>query len=493
MPLNNYIIASFLALLMIVGNQSQAQRKKSFSTFHSNLKTSIENQDYEESLATLEENDQYRKGKNRLVYYMETGAMLYYLDRFEESNAYFQKADYYIEDYQKKIGNVLLSSLSNPYASGYKGEDFEALFINYYKALNYIALNQNDEALVEVKRMNILLNLMNDIYPQNKYDKDAFIHLVMGLIYDANESYNDAFIAYKNAYKIYREDYKNEYNLDVPKQLIADIARTAKLSGFGEDYKQFKYLLNDSNLLMEKSSSLVILWHNGLGPKKVEENINFTVVNTAGFVFFSDNSNNEEYKFAESAIKSLAVIKSISGNGSGIYKMSFSKYTSTKPYYTDAIVKISGKEETYRFEKCEDINLIAIQSHQDRKSRQLSKALVRLAVRETLKTASRKLIEESVDRATDYAMLGDIAGLIVELTFDALANKLEKADLRQWYSLPHSIYYTRIPIDSASQEVIFVASGKRKYKKTFPMEVSKGETVFKIIRTQGSRESDIKH
>ena len=164
--------------------------------------------------------------------------------------------------------------------------------------------------------------------------------------------------------------------------------------------------------------------------------------------------------------------------------MSFSKYDSFNPFFTDATVKVFGKEETYCFEKCEDINLIALQSHHDKKSRQLSKALVRLAVREAIKTASKTVVQESLSKTSDYALIGDIAGLIVELVFDALANQLEKADLRQWYSLPHSIYYSRVQLDSDSPEIVFTANGSKKYEESFNIQLNSGGTAFKIIRTQ---------
>ena len=66
-----------------------------------------------------------------------------------------------------------------------------------------------EDALVEVRKINIRLQQLNDKYPdhKNRYQRDAFAQLLMGLIYDAAGDYNNAFIAYRNAYNTYQTDY----------------------------------------------------------------------------------------------------------------------------------------------------------------------------------------------------------------------------------------------------------------------------------------------
>lgn len=63
--------------------------------------------------------------------------------------------------------------------------------INFYKALNYLQLNNMEDALVEVRKINIRLQQLNDKYPdhKNRYQRDAFAQLLMGLIYDAAGDY----------------------------------------------------------------------------------------------------------------------------------------------------------------------------------------------------------------------------------------------------------------------------------------------------------------
>ena len=118
--------------------------------------------------------------------------------------------------------------------------------INFYKALNYIDLNDMEGALVEVRKINIKLNQLNDKYPDNKnrYQRDAFAHLLMGLIYDATGDYNNAFIAYRNAYEVYQSDYIKNFGVKAPEQLKQDLMRTAYICGFSAELKQYEKEFN---------------------------------------------------------------------------------------------------------------------------------------------------------------------------------------------------------------------------------------------------------
>ena len=49
--------------------------------------------------------------------------------KYELSNTNLNKADLYIEDYSKSLGNEALALLTNPMVKPYKPEDFEAVMI----------------------------------------------------------------------------------------------------------------------------------------------------------------------------------------------------------------------------------------------------------------------------------------------------------------------------------------------------------------------------
>ena len=56
---------------------------------------------------------------------------------------------------------------------------------------------------------------------------DAFIHTLMGIIYQSTKDYNNAFIAYRNALDVYENEYAKMFHMSVPEQLQKDLVNTA--------------------------------------------------------------------------------------------------------------------------------------------------------------------------------------------------------------------------------------------------------------------------
>lgn len=246
-----------------------------------NFNKNVSDGNLEEAELMLKSNEEkLEKGKNRFLFWVNAGIVESMRGHFEESNAYFEKADLFIEDDKKKVAEEGAALLLNPNISTYRGEDHEKLMINYYKALNYYQMGKYNEAIVECRRMNIRLQQLSEKYKSDRrYKEDAFIHTLMGIIYDGTGDYNNAFIAYRNAYSIYNSSYKDLFDFKIPEQLKHDLVRTADLSGIYDERDRFKKVFNiDYKRPVAGQSQAVILWNNGLGPIKDEWGINFAII-----------------------------------------------------------------------------------------------------------------------------------------------------------------------------------------------------------------------
>lgn len=103
-----------------------------------NFNKSVSDGNLEEAEAMVKSNEEkWGKGKMRFLFWVNAGIVESMRGHFEESNAYFEKADLFIEDDKKKVAEEGAALLLNPNLSTYRGEDHEKLMINYYKALNY--------------------------------------------------------------------------------------------------------------------------------------------------------------------------------------------------------------------------------------------------------------------------------------------------------------------------------------------------------------------
>lgn len=414
----------------------------------------------------LEKNEKMAKSKAKLLYFMNRGLVTSMLGRYEESNQYFEKAYTLGEDYRKNPLMVAASFLVNPKLIDYPGEDHELLLINYYKAMNYLYLNDPQAALVEVRRMEILLNRLSDKYKSDKkFQRDAFIHLLMGLIYDANGEYNNAFIAYRNAYDVYREDYRPFFNMNAPDQLREDLMRTAYLSGLRTELAFYeKEFGREYTHAPQKGGQLIMLWNNGLGPVKSEWSINFTVVNGQnGFVTFVNESQGLNYPFFLG--ESDDDDKKTSLEKLEFFRVAFPKYVERQEFYTRG--ELHAGQQTYKLEKAEDINAIAFKTLQQRMAKELSQGLLRAALK---KAAEYSLREED-------QTAGSILGIINAIS--------EQADTRNWQTVPHSIYYTRVPLEAGEQNLsleLYSPDGQTDSHE-FTFDIRSGKTTFYSFRS----------
>lgn len=407
------------------------------------------------------------RGKARLLHYLNRGITHHLMQQYEASNQFFEQAYLTYQDFVSHPVDEVLSFLVNPTVTDYRGENHEILLIHYYKALNYLQLGDLSAALVECRRLNIQLNQLSDKYNSaNTYRRDAFIHILMGLIYHANHEYNDAFIAYRNAIEIYQEDYKKLFNLKTPLQLKKDLIYAAYKTGFHDQvdyYKQQFQLAYDPSQESE-GGDVICLWNNGLGPIKHECDINFVLVKgTGGVINFVNEELGLVFPFPlgdDSQTKQTL-------SDLHLLRVAFPKYIERPLLYNKATIQVQGN--IYRLEQAEDINAISFQVLHERMIWEFSKSLLRVALKKVAEFQLRKQNE----------MLGTILGVVNFAT--------EKADTRNWQTIPHSIYYTRIRLLEGQHQLNFQAKTTNipyiQQNHTFTIHVQHGQTLFYPIHT----------
>lgn len=457
---------AFLALLSLV---MVACTAPSFYQETYNYNKTISSGNFDDAEKIIQDHaEELEESKIRFLYFVNGGLVEHLKGDFKKSNEYFEKADLFIEDLRKDALAEGAGLLLNPKLTPYYGEDHEVLLINYYKALNYYMLGENDEALVEARRLNLRLQTLSEMYKgDNKYDQDAFMHVLMGLIYEVNGEYNDAFIAYRNGYDIYNSDYLHMFGQGPPEQLKKDLLRTAAMSGMGAELRQYEKEFGMKYEPPTEEASLVMLWHNGMGPVKEEWGINFAIIsNGGGWVQFV----NDEYGFSFPFY-----IGDNNLNGLTWIKVVFPKYVERQPVYSSAAVELDGKE--YALELAEDINAISFKVLDERMHLEFSKSLLRVA----LKQAAAYQIGE----ASDSPALGAALSVV--------ASASESADTRNWQTIPRTISYVRVPIPKGDTKVNMVMRGKGVSDDTHVIEVDakKGQTIIYPFYSMAAHEPQL--
>ena len=337
----------------------------------------------------------------------------------------------------------------NPSLQPYRAEYHEQIMVHYYKSLNYLQLGNIEDALVEVRRLNLKEGALNTSTKgkEKKYSQDPFGLLLMGMIYEASGDNNNAFIAYRNAKQIYETDQTGLYKNNVPVSLEQDLLRTARRTGIYYESAE-KY---DANYA--KNGELILFYETGLSPIKAEQNYFFNLrENNDGFFFESDDLNVPvDYDFN-------ANNENFNPNDLGMIRVAFPYYVMRECMTNGATIKVNGNQK--KLQVAQDISALAFQIEKDNFFKNLGKDLLRVTL--------KKIAELAIAKQNEYMGAAlNVANMISE-----------KADTRNWQTLPGQIQFVRIPLQKGANEIsISTGTGKAQ---NFIVE-GNGTMVFKNI------------
>lgn len=219
--------------------------------FYNPILTNLSNGDYgvaAEQIKTAELNGEYAE-KDRVLLHLDKGMIFHYQGEYEKSNEEFDKAEWAIEElFTKSISKGAASFLLNDNALDYSGEVYEDLYINIFKALNYLHLDNFDAAYVEIKRVNDKLNLLDTKYEdylaslkssESKhaeidakdldYYNNVLANYLSALIFKAEGEYDNSRISLEKLFEAWNT-YPNVYDYEKPEFLSdSTLAATNKV------------------------------------------------------------------------------------------------------------------------------------------------------------------------------------------------------------------------------------------------------------------------
>jgi hypothetical protein len=451
------MIRALAAMLLMLLLFSCATYNNRISSYYEQVMTS----QYEKAYVSLDHNKLLQRKRNRLLYLLEKGKMAHLLKQYDTSNIYFNEADNFIEDARTSAADIALGTLLNPMMETYKGEDFEKFMVHYYKALNYLNLGEPDEAMVEARRITLTSYAQQDKTGNkaNRYSDDAFSLMIQGIIYEQSGDVNNAFISYRNAVDLFLKNNNMWYGVALPDQLKQDLLRTAAANGFTDEVQRYEGLLDTTLQQTPKApgGELVLFWENGLAPVKQEQDFLFALTKDGlGNFVFVDPSGSFSIPFDFGTSIKREDIKTEDLRS---LRVAFPKYLEQPVYYTNAVASINNTQ--YHFENAEDINDLAFATLKERFPKEMAKALSRLAIKKLAEAAARpKKDDKNKDEKEAMAAAIQVFNFVSE-----------KADTRNWQSLPHTILYTRIPLQQGSNDIQLNFTGQGQQTKSIKLQV----------------------
>lgn len=384
--------------------------------------------DYDSAFTVVEQSKGHYAQRNTVLYHLDEGTILHFAGRYKESNRSFFQAESMMDElYTRSISKEATSFVISDNTVPYRGEDFEMAMVNIFLSLNYAALESWEDAVVEARKVDAKLNLINSKYEEgrkNVYKEDGFIRFLMGIFYEVEGEINDAFISYRKSEEIYRGDYMANYGISPPPILLENLLTSADGMAFYEEAARIQEQYPDVLFIPAETkrnmAEVFIAHYNGPGPEKVEEY--FFVPMPGGYVM----------KIAYPKFKKRG------------YGISHGEVTLRNLE--------TGKSYSFSTVLMEDIASIAVLNLENRINRVKAKAVARATTKYLLGLAASKAVEEQH---------GALAGMLTRMTANIASVAMEQADVRHWRLLPAEIRMGRIilPAGDYSGDIQFMSRG----------------------------------
>ncbi len=436
--------------------------------------TNLKEHNYDKAQRSLEKNRLIKKDRNALLYNMELGNLYRLKNDPVNSNIFFNRADGMIESNNNSFADVALGNLLNPMQQAYRGEDFEQFMLHYYKVINYASLGQTEDAVVEARRITLSLNKQENKFrnKENRYSKDAFALNLQGMIYEMAGDINNAFIAYRNAADVYLKA-DNYYGVKMPLQLQKDLLRTATAMGFVGEGLRYEKLFNASYTENNtENGELILFIEEGQAPVKEEKNFFLTAGSNGinSFNYVDANGYNANFNFNASAY-GIAEDKLTSLRA---FRLSLTTYRIQYEQSANFIVNNNGI--AYSPQLAQNLNSVAVNVLKERFVTEMANALARQLTKKLVEKGTQ-LAAEGIAKSTDKKndtdtstaakekrtnekeqraeRAGEVAGFVMNMINTAT----EKADTRNWQSLPAFVSYVRIPLNNGENTITVSNNG----------------------------------
>jgi len=456
---------SFLHLLFLF--ESTTVLLASCATYHQKIQTYysyVDKGEYKKASAALDDNKFLQKERNLPLYFAEKGRIEYLSNHYKESNFYLNQVDNIAEDQRKTVNDAIKGTLVNPMLQTYQIQDFEKFMVHYYKAINYCNLNDLEGAMVEARRITLNNDLLNDVKKDNvqKYSSDAFSLILQGILYEKNNDINNAFISYRNAVNTFTSQLDNKWlGTPLPDQLKQDVIRTANWLGLTDEQLYYENLFNKQYIKdTSTGGALIVFWEHGKAPVKVEQNIVLTLVKNEGAVVTYQDDNET---FAVPIPTGFNNADPVGLDGLQTFRVALPSYSIVNSNDVSANITTNQHTQT-NMQQVIDINTIAKQVLKENRAKDIINAVTRLVTKKAIEIGARegtKAIAKNngSDDKNENSQNADEIGAVVGLAFQAYSLFSEKADTRNWQTLPSGIQYVRLPLKKGHNKIQINVAG----------------------------------
>lgn len=430
-------IALFLTLAFLL---SSCASMMTMNEQYANMEDLLRRRDFAQASTIIEDakTDGLYTEKDRVLYYLDIGMLNFYNGDISSSIDNLSEAEYGIEElYTKSVGKAIASGLLNDNALDYFGEDYEDIYLNIFKALGFLTMNNFDSAMVELRRINIKLNVLEDKYKEILDDYNQSDSAESELQALESQFHNDVLARYLSLLLFREEGDFDGARIDSEKIDEAFVQQTHLYQFDKPPVPQLEY--NGRTLLN-------FVAFTGRSPEKLAHTI------------FIDSGNNIVYLTYEGAdenfLNKLIGFNHIvmPGVQPGFHFKFQLPYLSVRGSGINNISVIVDGVEAGQLYLTENMERIAEETFKLKQPWIVGKTVTR--------TVSKGIVKEVGKQAANDA-LGGIGGLLAGFAMDIAVDATENADTRLSQFFPAYAYTGEIEVEPGEHEIELVYySGK---------------------------------
>jgi hypothetical protein len=445
--LNKRFFAFFSALFLLIGGCAYLQTQvKHYKGIEEDFSTRY----YIQAAEKIEKakNEGKYEGKDRVLYYLDMGIALHFAGNYRASNEFLDKAEIAIEEnFTKSISKMMVSFLLNDNVLDYAGEDYEDIFTNIIKTLNYLHLQNYEDAMVEVRRINLKLSKLEDKYSnmaeqlsesEKLRENSSDFRFTTGKT-NLRYSITGIFLSMLGYKSMGEWD-----DVEIDRKKIIE-ASSGRLEDFSEK------IISPSG---ENNIPVYTLCFTGKSPVKLQSTLllDYDPDLNMARIMVPDKKNREIHSFKYRGDDELHL------------KFAVPEIARRKSKIRKVIIYANGRPLTEMY-PLEDFGSIAEETFKVKKPI----VYIRAALRTLIKTVVDSKIKESIDKKYEKENDDDeengkdvkdkeenklMAGLL-KFAVDALTDVTENADLRCWRTMPGRAYAGRINLVPGEHEIAF--------------------------------------
>lgn len=413
--------------------------------------------EYAEIREALDERSPFAP-RDGLLHGLQAGLALHEAGEYELSNQLLGLAEVEADlRYTRSLRRELASILVNDRVLAYTPSAGELAMIPYYRMLNYLAVGDQEAAVVESRKANALLARL-DRDAADRCHGDAVVQYLAGLVQRSAGEWNDALVSLRQAERSVSACAGAPEAAAVVGRDLYDVARVTGMVELADSISA-RYALTNSARLAEGDGQLLVVLEHGFVAHRTAESLHIPIphadlqqldgVNERGLSRFATRLSTDLLLGQGEGrawrrghrYRSSGWLDAL--DGAYILRLTWPVYRleANRPRRVSAAVG-----ETPVVESVEIGNLSLVM--RDELARQRPEVLTRLVVR----GLTKYLVARGVEEATEEKH-GETAGFLVGRLANLVGNQLEQADTRSWTLLPDRISLLRMQLPPGTHPV----------------------------------------